>query len=181
MRMPPQFTIDSGRETVLGIVAFTTRVPQAIQCWTAHVARDVLRLGVYLYAAAVWYRIPGAEDYRGQAYDDLQPDAPGSADDPMTRLKGADRRTVLALLAECLRRLQAEWVLKDVPGGRTFKPSRLKHKWIAYLDRVEAFDGGLLSVAAQCLDRLIVYPGLEETNHVSPSTWWQKWWTRLDG
>jgi hypothetical protein len=166
--------------TIVASIRQTENPRGAIQYWMARLARDTLRIGVYLRAVALWYRIPGTGRYRWRSYDDVDDNAPNSDEDPARWLDGADRFTLLNVLADCLRRLRAEWVLRDVPGGRKFRAEGLSEEWTAYLDRLAGFENGILSVVAQCLDQLIVYPGMAELHEAPHPTWWQKWWARMD-
>ncbi len=176
----PTFKID-GR-----LVAFFTDVrsaedlPAALQFWMAYLARDLLRLGVFFRAAALMQQLPGGARYRYVIHDDVDDKAPPEEDDPREWVRGAGRETVLNVLAECLRRLGAASVMKQVPGGKDYEREELSAEWKEYLDRQAKIKHGLLNVIGECLDELIVRPGLDEIDAEPEPTWWQRWWARME-
>ncbi len=48
------------------------RLPMVFQMWTAELARDVLRLGVYFSALGVMLQVPGAAEYEWVCDDDYE-------------------------------------------------------------------------------------------------------------
>ena len=153
---------------------------QALAFWTAYLARDLLRLGVYFRALTIMLQIPGAADYRYLCHEDMEKDSPPSADDPYGWIHGADRRTVFSVLAECLCELDAEDILKQIPEAKHTRLKKLSAKWQKYLNRESTYECGLLNVVAECLDELIIKPGLEEIDAASQGTWWHDYWSRID-
>jgi hypothetical protein len=174
------FRIDGKPADFDGEVRATENVPRAIEHWMARVAYDLLQLAVYFRAVLIWHRVPGVDQYKYLVYDDNNKNAPNDEDDPNHWLSELDRSEILNVLAECLRRLGDEDLIKEVPGGQTFEPEELSEDWIEYLNRQAKFENGLLSVVARCLDGLLVYPGIAEIGDVPKPTWWQQWWARME-
>ena len=83
------------------------------------------------------------------------------------------------MLADCLRRLGAAKVLRQVPGAKEYEREKLSAEWKKYLRRQAATKHGLLNVVAECLDELIVRPGMEEIDVEPRPSWGQEWWSRL--
>ncbi len=160
-------------------VRSTENLPVTLQFWMGYVARDLLQLGVFFRAAAVMAQVPGADRYRFMLFDDLDDDVPNQDEDPTRWVRDADADTVFNVLAECLRRLEAEHLIEQVPGAPDYERQELSAEWIEYLDRHAKFEQGLLNVVAQCLDDLIVTPGMAEIDDKPQATWWQKWWAAL--
>ena len=158
----------------------TEDLPTVLEFWMGHVARDLLRLGVYFRAAALMGQIPGGARYRPIAHDDVDDDLPNEDEDPRRWVRRADRDTAFNVLAECLRRLGAAGVMKQVPGGKDYEQIKLSAEWKKYLDRRAKNKHGLLNVIAQCLDELIVRPGMAEIDAEPHPTWWQRWWSRME-
>ena len=157
----------------------TFPVAQAFEFWMACVARDLLRLGVYFRAQAIMIQIPGAADYHDLCPDDVDENRPAETDDPYDWLHGVDRGTVLGVLAECLRRLDAAHILKRIPDVKRIRPKKLSAKWHKYLDRLAEYECGLLNVVAECLDELIVRPGFAAIDCGPQTTWWQDYWSKI--
>ena len=158
----------------------TEDLPTVLQFWMAHAARDLLRLGVYFRAAALMCQIPGGARYRHVPHDDVDDDLPDHDEDPWRWVRGADPGTVFNVLAECLRRRGAAGVMKQVPGGQEYERIELSAEWKDYLDRRAKTKHGLLNVIAECLDELIVRPGMAEIDAEPQPTWWQRWWARME-
>ena len=154
-------------------------LPVTLQFWMAYVARDLLHLGVFFRAAAIMCQVPGAGRYAVLHYDDVNPDLGDDDQDPARWVGDADRDTVFNVLADCLRRLQAEELIEQVPGEADYTRAELSTEWIEYLDRSAEIEHGLLNVVAECLDELIVRPGMAEVDAASRPTWWQDWWRRF--
>ena len=158
----------------------TENLPTTLQFWMAQMARDLLRLGVYFRAAALMCQIPGGAQYRRLEYDDNEDRGPNEDEEPWLWVRRVDRGTASNVLAECLRRLGAVGVLKQIPEAKGYERQELSKEWQAYLDRHAKLKHGLLNVVAQCLDELIVRPGTEEIDIKPHSTWWQRWWSRME-
>ncbi len=152
-------------------VSNSKRLPMVFQFWTAELSRDILRLGVYFRAVAIMLQIPGAAEYEWAPDEEYDADEGGPDTDDLI---GASGETMLHnVLGECLKRLDAEHLTEQLPD-----PSYLRHKlsaeWRAMLDRREEVANGLLTLVAQCLDRLIVDPGRREIEKDSEPHWWQR-------
>ncbi len=145
-------------------------LPVAFQFWMAHVARDLLQLGVFFRAGAIMLQVPGAGRYQFISHNQ------DDGDDPVAWVDHADRVTVFNVLAECLRRLGAKGLMEQVPGGADYRRVPLPVHWKQYLDRRAAIEHGLLNVVAACLEALIQMPGLAELNAEPRPAWWQKLW-----
>ncbi len=179
MLEPPNFEIDGEPESFFPEVRSSRNLPITLQFWTAYVARDLLQLAVFFRAVAIMLQVPGADRYEVLLYDDVNPDRGDEKEDPAHWVGDADRDTVLNVLGECLRRLEAEGLIEQVPGATNFEREELSAEWRAYLDRQAATEHGLLNVVAECLDELIVRPGMAEIDDKPQATWWQQWWARL--
>ena len=179
MLEPPNFQIDGKPESFFPDVRSSENLPVAIQFWTAYVARDLLQLGVFFRALAIMLQVPGAARYKEMLYDDLDPDLGDDEEDPARWVGGADRDTVFSVLGECLRRLEVEGLIDQVPGAADYEREELSGEWKEYLDRQGATELGLLNVVGECLDELIVRPGMAEIDDEPRPTWWQQWWARL--
>ena len=142
----------------------------AFQFWTAHMARDLLQLGAFFRAGAIMLQVPGAGRYQFISHNQ------DDGDDPVAWVEPADRVTLFNVLAECLRRLGAEVLMEQVPGGADYRQEELSDEWKQYLDRRAAVEQGLLNVVAACLEALIQMPGMAELNAEPHPTWWQKLW-----
>ena len=175
-----RISVDSRPECFNGIVRSTENLPVTFQFWMAYVARDLRRLGVCFKALSIMIQIPGAMDYRYLCHDDQDKDLPPFADDPYLRLHGVDHGTVLSVLAECLCELNAEDILKQIPEAKRIRPKKLSVEWHKYLNRESTYERGLLNVIAECLDELIVRPGIAEIDRNTGPMWWQDFWSRIE-
>ena len=175
----PTFNIDGRLEDFYPEVRSSPDLPVALQFWMAYMARDLLRLGVFFRASAIMCQVPGAGRYRLAHYDDNDDQLPDEDQNPQRWVRGADRDVVFNVLADCLRRLGAAKVLKQVPGAKEYEREKLSAEWKKYLRRQAATKHGLLNVVAECLDELIVRPGMEEIDVEPRPSWWQEWWSRL--
>lgn len=158
------------------IVPFHTEVsgseplPMIFSLWMAEVARDHLRLGVYFRAVGIMLQIPGAAKYQfvvddGEAWD---------------LIRKTDRNALFNVLAECLDRLGAKELIEQVPGAGDElagddPPRRLSRRWKKFLDRRARVRHGLLNVVAECLDALVVRPGIAEIEAAGEQPWWHRW------
>ena len=161
-------------------VVWAENFPDLLHFWMAHIARDALRLGAFLHAAALLRELPGGAWYRALSYDPAECGGLTDEDRPHRWLARVSRRAVLNVLAECVQRLRAPRFMKRIPGGADHRPDDLSEEWTAYLDRHAEVKNGLLNVVAACLDELIVEPGLEEIDAPPHTTWWQEWWARMN-
>ncbi len=150
-------------------------LPIELQFWMASVARDLLQLGVFFRAAAIMCQVPGGA--RCQFVLDGEEEENWTAD----WVVGAERNTLLDVLAECLRRLGAKSkpLMRQVLGREMHWEKGLPAKWKEFLDQRAKIEDGLLNVVAECLDELIVRPGVVEIDAVPRPTWWQKFWARI--
>ncbi len=150
-------------------------LPMELQFWMAYVARDLLKLGVFFRAAAIMCQVPGGAQCQlvldGEDEDDLTADW----------VEGAKRTTLLEVLAECLRRLgaESEGLMRQVLAGELHLEKELSAEWKEFLNQRAKIEDGLLHVVAECLDELIVRPGVAEIDVEPRSTWWQKLWSRM--
>jgi len=176
----PTFKIDGNLVAFFTAVRSSEDLPSVLQFWMAYVARDLLRLGVFFRAAALMQQLPGGACYRPVPYDDNDDNAPDEDEDPWQWVGRADRDTAFNVLAECLRRLGAAGVMNQIPGGKDYQREELSAEWKEYLDRHGKIKHGLLNVIAQCLDELVVQPGMEEIDAEPCPTWWQRWWSRME-
>ncbi len=179
MLEPAIFEIDGKPESFFPDVRSSKDLPVAIQFWTAYVARDLLQLGVFFRAMAIMLQVPGAGRYQMLLYDDVNPDRGDEEEDPARWVGEAERDTVFNVLGECLRRLEVESLIEQVPGEADYERAELSDEWKEYLDRQGATEHGLLNVVAECLDELMVRPGMAEIDDKPQATWWQRWWALL--
>ncbi len=154
-------------------------LPVLLQFWMAYVARDLLQLGVFFRAAAIMLQVPGAGRYQFVFYDDYDDDFPDQEGDPHRWVAGADDDTVFNVLADCLRRLDVGDLIEQVPGATDYERVELSDEWKEYLDSLKEIEHGLLNIIAECLDRLMIGPGMAEIGAVLQPTWWEKFWSRL--
>ncbi len=153
-------------------------LPALLQRWMVYVARDLLQLGVFFRAAGIMLQVPGAARYEYLVYDDLEDDLPDDDEDPHHWVIHADADTVFNVLADCLRRLDAGDLMEQVPGAADYKREELSDEWKEYLDNLNGIEHGLQNVVAECLDELIVQPGMAEIGLEPQPTWWEKLWSR---
>ena len=170
------FELDGELVSFFPDVRSSTNLPMTLQFWMAYVARDLLRLGVFFRAAAIMCQVPGAAGYEYVICDDVDDDLPDEDEDPRCWVDSADYDTGFNVLAECLRRMGVETLIEQVPGEADYNRKELSDEWMEYLGRQAAIEHGLLNVVAECLDELIVRPGMAEINDSSQPTWWQRWW-----
>ena len=152
-------------------------IPVTLQAWMAHLAREMLRLGVFFRAAAFMALVPGAAKYESIIYDNYNEDVPDEEHDPAERLADAKPEIVYAVLAECLRRLKAEDLIEKIPVTAK-NDDRLSAEWVEFLDAQERCEFAYQNVVAVCLNLLIVKPGMAEINQQGRATWWQKYWAK---
>ena len=143
---------------------------KVFQFWAAETARDALRLGVYFHAAGVFLQIPGAATFR-RIHDDDFEEEHGIDYDGL--VGDSPRNTLLDVLAKCLDRFNAGFLMGQV----TTEPhvaGVLPNEWAVVLERRATIENGLLSVVADCLDALIVTPGMEEIVKADEPHWWNR-------
>jgi hypothetical protein len=102
----------------------------------------------YFRAAAILLQVPGAAEYRSTPYE--------SDDDLWDLVWNPDTGSTLNVMAAALERLNAGHLLRQAPGGEKFKRAPLPVK--ARICLAERDRNGLISVVADCLDRLLVVP-----------------------
>ena len=110
------FIVDGIKDAYFADVRDAENLPEVLEFWMAHVARDILRLGVFFRAAVLMCYIPGGMRYRQILYEDTDDEKPNEEDDPRKWVGSVGRAVVFNVLGECLRRLGALHVMKCVPG-----------------------------------------------------------------
>ena len=158
-------------------VRLVENIPATLQAWMAHLAREMLRLGVFFRAAAFMALVPGAAKYESIIYDDHNDDVPDEEHDPVEQLADAETHIVYAVLVECLRRLKAEDLIEKIPVT-VKRDERLSAEWVEFLDAQQHCEFAYQNVVAVCLNLLIVKPGMAEINQQGCATWWQKYWAK---
>lgn len=144
-------------------------ITKMFQIWMAEVSRDMLRLGVYFRALGIMLQIPGAADYEWFS------DADGEDQFDTDMLFGSSNENTLStVLAKSLDRLGAKHLMEQMPDA-DYEAVELCDDWQAMLDRRERNKNGLLSLVADCLDLLIVEPGMAEIVQVPEQPWWNQW------
>ena len=150
-------------------------ISTVLQTWTAHLARELLRLGVFFDAAGIMARVPGPERYKPIAYDDDSDMVPDVEYDPAERLADVDHDTVYTILAECLKRVGAEYLLEDI-FVTAKRLDRLPDEWKTFLDAQDDYNHAYQNVIAECLNVLLIVPGMAEIDAQTQTTWWQAYW-----
>ena len=145
-------------------VSGTAPLPLRFQFWMAEIARDMLRLGIYFRAVGIMLQIPGAGEY----------ESIGDENETWDLIQTSDRDVVVNALSECLDRLGAAELIKQVSGGASVG-KQLPRAWKELLDRRQKVKNGLLNVAADCLDELVVKPGMAEIAEAGKQPWWERW------
>ena len=144
---------------------YADRLPELFQFWAAEMARDQLRLGVYFSAVGLMLQLPGAHEYQYLNDDGELRQA----------LVDYDCDNLYSVLAECFKRLGVEDVTRRVPGEENYEICDLKDKMKELLNEWTRRKHGLLNVVAECLDLLVVHPGLVEIAEDGERRWWQRW------
>ncbi len=159
-------------EQILGFnleVRGSSRLPLAFKFWMAELARDHLRVGVYFSALGVMLQVPGGAGFEWVAESELD-------DYTHDHVRQSDEDELLDVLADCFKRLDAPGaLLQQVPGGAEHEPREVSAEWKQFLDERDAFKKGLLNVVAECLDELIVRPGMAEIDEQPTPHWWNRW------
>lgn len=160
---------------VISNIRGAENVPEAIEFWMAYIARDALRLGVFFRALTIMLQVPGGAQFEFVTTEEDEDD------EYNIRIQIEDRKpeTLVRILAECLNRLNAPpELLEQVPSGEHYRKRPLSAKWRKFLNRQSEIEHGLINVVAECLEELIVRPGLAEIDAVPKSSWWQTWWSK---
>jgi hypothetical protein len=159
-------------------VRITRNLPATLQFRVAYAARELLRIGVQVRALGILLQLPGGADYHYLCHDDDKENTPPEADDPYVWLHDANRGTVLGVLTECFHRFDAADAIKWIPEVKHIEPEKLSTKWQRYLNRQAKYECGLLNVVAECLDQLVVRPGIMAIVRGRRTTWWQDYWSK---
>ncbi|MCG8405531.1 MAG: hypothetical protein MI923_10075 [Phycisphaerales bacterium] len=157
-------------DRLAGVFAVRMRQLETVHHW----------LAAFFQATAVMLQIPGGADYQFTGEED--------ENDPLDEaasefIWNADRDTLLSILAVCFERLGAdEELLAQVPGGGNYETTELPTDFQLRLAGLD--DNGLLNVAAEVLDRLIVIPALDEKErsvyeNPEPAARRRRWWQKL--
>lgn len=145
--------------------------PMIFKFWAAELARDVLRLGVFFHAAGVFLQIPGAAEFEWVSDEDFEEE---QNIDSATMFGQANRNTLLAVLANCLERLGVQSLIEQVAPDACFC-HELSAEWTFLIERRAKIDDGLLSLVADCLDQLLVTPGMHEIEKADEPYWWHRY------
>jgi hypothetical protein len=152
----------SERPNLCDVVRWTDHLPEVVRLRLRQLDEIHRWLAGYFQVVAIMLQIRGAADYRCVEYE---------SDDHLHHLIwNADTASTLNVLAAALQRLDATQLLAQATGGAEFTPSALPVK--AQLCLAERDRNGLLSVVADCLDRLLVapnIPGLLEDMRLEPA------------
>ena len=149
-------------------VCSSSPITKMFQIWMAELSRDMLRLGVYFRALGIMLQVPGAADY--EWFSDA--DGENQFDTDML-FNSSTENTLFTVLAESLERLGVGPLIEQMPDA-DYEAVELDEEWQEMLDRRERNKNGLLSLVADCLDRLIVEPGMAEIVHVPEQPWWNQ-------
>ncbi len=148
------------------LVRFSDRLPTVFRQRMEQLEAVHRWLAGYFQAVAILLQIPGAAEYRWT--EDERTDF-------WDFIWTSDTHLTRTLLATALGNLDAKELICEVPGGEDYRSRRLPHDVhlrLALLDRNE-----LLNVVAECLDRLLVVPELEDEAELygiaaPPRRWW---------
>ena len=117
----------------------------------------------------IMLQVPGTAEY-GSLPDD---DGEGPMD-VHDLLNASDENTLSSVLAECFDRLGVGHLMEQMPDA-DYVAVELDDEWQEMLDRRQKNKNGLLSLVADCLDRLIVDPGMTEIVQVPEQPWWNQY------
>ena len=163
------YLLRDGLQDPLGLnVRGSDPITKMLQIWMAEVSRDMLRLGVYFRALGIMLQIPGAPDY--EWFSDADGEDQNETD---MLLNGSDENTLFTVLADALERLGVGHLMEQLPEA-DYQAVELDDEWREMLDRREKNKNGLLSLVADCLDELIVDPGMAEIVQVPVQPWWNQ-------
>ncbi len=157
---------DNGVRQVDRLVRFSDRLPSVFRRRMEQLETVHRWLAGYFEAVAILLQIPGAAEYRWT--EDQRTDF-------WDLIWSNDTHLTRTLLAAALGNLNARELMREVPGGKRYRSRRLPHEVhlrLAVLDRNE-----LLNVVAECLDRLLVVPELDDEAELHgidapPRRWW---------
>ncbi len=108
-------------------------------------------LGSYFEAAGIMLQIPGAAEYEWLSEVE---------DDAVNFIWDGDRDMHFSILAEAFERLDVSSLIDQVPGVDAYRPRKLPVELRLML--AERDRNGVMNIAAECLDRLMVIPDLGE-------------------
>ena len=108
-------------------------------------------LGSYFEAVGIMLQIPGAAEYAWLSEVE---------DDAGDFIWEADRDMLFSILGEAFERLDASSLIDQVPGVDAYRPCKLPVELRLML--AERDRNGVMNIAAECLDRLMVIPDLGE-------------------
>ncbi len=132
------------------LVRWTDHLPEVFSLRLRQLDELHRWLAGYFQVVAIMLQIPGAADYKCVEYE---------SDEHLYHLIwNPDTASTLDVLAAALELLDSSPLLAQVPGGAELRPSALPipaQLCLAGRDR-----NGLLSVVADCLDRLLVAPNI---------------------
>ncbi len=109
-------------------------------------------LSAYFEATAIMLQIPGASEY-----EYLEGEDPDNATE---HIWNADRDMLFSILAEALERLEVSSLIEQVPGAENYRTRKLPVELRLIL--AERDRNGVMNIAAECLDWLMVIPEIEE-------------------
>ncbi len=133
------------------LVQFSDRLPTVFRQRMEQLEAVHRWLAGYFHAVAILLQIPGAAEYRCTEEERT---------DFWDFIWTHDTDLTLTMLAAALDHLGTKNLIHQVPGGDDYRPGKLPHE---VLRRLAALDrNGLLNVVAECLDRLLVVPQLED-------------------
>ena len=95
------------------------------------------------------------------------------------RIRGERQPTLIDVFTECLKRLNAPLELRKQLPGQEYIGSKPSPEWKEFLDEQEEIEDGLLNVAAEIIDELIVRPEMDAMDEIPQPVWWQEWWRRI--
>ena len=133
------------------LVQYCDRLPEVFRVRMEQLEEIHRWLGSFFEATAIMLQIPGAAEYAWL----------GDVEDNATDfIWDADRDMLLSILAETFEHLDAGPLIDQVPGADAYRPCKPPVK----LQRVlgERDRNGVMNIAAECLDRLMVIPDLPE-------------------
>jgi hypothetical protein len=131
-------------------VRWTDRLTDACRCRMEQLEKIHRWLAGYVQAVGIMLQIPGAAEYRF---------AECAGDEHLWDLIwNTDTASTLNVLAAALKRLDADHLLRQTPGGEDFRPDPLPVE--AQVALAERDRNGLLNVVADCLDRILVTPNI---------------------
>ena len=157
-------------------LGLTTPIHKVFRFWAAELARDMLRLGVYFHAVGIFLQIPGAAEFEWVEDEHFEEE---QGLDRGKMIAWGRRKTLLTVLAECLERLDAESLMEQLPELRV--RDALSEEWMTLIERRAKIENGLLSLVAECLDAVMVRPGMHEVAKADLPHWWNRFRVKLEG